>query len=100
MDENKFSSYCTILLIDDDNQSKIFGFFLKKNKCCIKYGDNRLIYVNILNEFKDIKKSYRINVIDLTNNYYNIDKSDTKKYCRILLIDDINTSRIFISVLY
>ena len=24
MDENKFSRYCTILLIDDDNHSKIF----------------------------------------------------------------------------
>ena len=47
--------------------------------------------------FKDIKKSYKINVIDLTNNYYNIDKSDIKKYCTILLKDDINTSRIFIS---
>ena len=52
--------------------------FLKKNKYYIKHGDNRSIYVNILNEFKDIKKSYKINVIDLTNNYCNIDKSDTK----------------------
>ena len=33
----------------------------------------------------------------MTNNYYNIDKSDIKKYCTILLKDDINTSRIFIS---
>ena len=32
----------------------------------------------------------------MTNNYYNIDKSDIKKYYTILLIDDINTSRIFI----
>ena len=24
MDKNKFSKYCTILLIDDDNHSKIF----------------------------------------------------------------------------
>ena len=71
--------------------------FLKKNKYYIKYGNNRSIYVNILNGFKDIKKSYKVNVIDLTNNYYNIDKSDIKKYCTILLIDDINTSRIFIS---
>ena len=92
MDENKFSRYCTILLIDDDNHSKIF--VSKKNKYYIKYGDNRSIYVNILNEFKDIKKSYKINVIDLTDNYYNIDKSDIKKHCTILLIDDINTSRI------
>ena len=86
---------CTILLIDDDNHSKIF--VPEANKYYIKYGDNRSIYANILNEFKDIKTSYKINVIDLSDNYYNIDKSDTKKYCTILLIDDIITSRIFIS---
>ena len=95
MDENKFGRYCTILLIDDDYHSKIF--VPEKNKYYIKYGDNRSIYVNILNEFKDIKKSHKINVIDLIDYYYNIDKSDTKKYFAILLIDDINTSRIFIS---
>ena len=86
---------CTILLIDDDNHSKIF--VPETNKYYIKYGDNRSIYANILNEFKDIKTSYKINVIDLSDNYYNIDKSDTKKYCTILLIGDIITSRIFIS---
>ena len=86
---------CTILLIDDDNHSKIF--VPETNKYYIKYGDNRSIYANILNELKDIKTSYKINVIDLSDNYYNIDKSDTKKYCTILLIDDIITSRIFIS---
>ena len=86
---------CTILLIDDDNHSKIF--VPETNKYYIKYGDNRSIYANILNEFKDIKTSYKINVIDLSDNYYNIDKSDTKKHCTILLIDDIITSRIFIS---
>ena len=32
----------------------------------------------------------------MTDNYYNTDKSDIKKYCSILLIDDINTSIIFI----
>ena len=53
--------------------------------------------MHILNRFKDIKKSYEINVTDLTDNYYNIDKSDIKKYCTILLIDDIKTIRIFIS---
>ena len=53
--------------------------------------------MHILNRFKDIKKSFEINVIDLTDNYYNIDKSDFKIYCTILLIDDINTSKIFIS---
>ena len=86
---------CAILLIDDDNHSKIF--VPETNKYYIKYGDNRSIYANILNEFKDIKTSYKINVIDFSDNYYNIDKSDTKKYCTILLIDDIITSRIFIS---
>ena len=86
---------CTILLIDDDNHSKIF--VPETNKYYIKYGDNRSIYANILNELKDIKTSYKINIIDLSDNYYNIDKSDTKKYCTILLIDDIITSRIFIS---
>ena len=86
---------CTILLIDDDNHSKIF--VPETNKYYIKYGDNRSIYANILNELKGIKTSYKINVIDLSDNYYNIDKSDTKKYCTILLIDDIITSRIFIS---
>ena len=95
MDENKFGRYSTILLIDDDNHGKIF--VSEKNKYYIKYGYNRSINVNILNEFKDTKKSYKINVIDLTNNYYNIYKSDTKKYCTVLLINDINASRIFIS---
>ena len=33
----------------------------------------------------------------MTDNYYKVDKSVIKKYCSILLIDDINTSRIFIS---
>ena len=63
-------------MIDDDNHGKIF--VSEKNKYYIKYGYNRSINVNILNEFKDTKKSYKINVIDLTDNYYNIDKSDTK----------------------
>ena len=79
-------------MTDGDNHSKTF--VSEKNNYYIKYGDNRSIYVNILNEFKDIKLSYKINIIDLTDNYYNIDKSDIKKYCTILLIDDINTSRI------
>ena len=60
----------------------------------IRYDHNKSICINILYRFKDIKKSYEINVIDLTGNYYNIDKSDIKKYCTILLID---ASRIFIS---
>ena len=95
MAKNKFSKYCTFFLIDDDNHSKIFIF--EQNKYYIRYDDNKSICINILNSFKDIKKSYKINVIDLTNNYYNVNKSDIKKYCTILEIDDINTSRIFIS---
>ena len=83
-----------MLLIDDNNQSKIF--VSKKYKYYCEYGNNRSIQVNILNEFKDIKKSHEI-VIDLSDNHYDIYKSDIKKYCTILLIDDINTSRIFIS---
>ena len=83
-----------MLLIDDNNQSKIF--VSKKYKYYCEYGNNRSIQVNILNEFKDIKKSHEI-VIDLSDNHYDIYKSDIKKYCIISLIDDINTSRIFIS---
>ena len=97
MDENKFrfSKYCTLLLIDDDdNHSKIF--ISEKNEYYTEYGDNRSIYINILNSFKDLRKSYEINVIDLTDNYYKIDISNIKKYCTILLIDDIHTGRIFI----
>ena len=88
MDKNNFSKYCTIFLIDDDNHSKIF--ISEKNKYYIRCDNNKSIRINILNRFKDIKKSYEINIIDLTDNYYNIDKSDIKKYCKILLIDDIN----------
>ena len=88
MDKNNFSKYCTIFLIDADNHSKIF--ISEKNKYYIRYDNNKSIRINILNRFKDIKKSYEINIIDLTDNYYNIDKSDIKKYCTILLIDDIN----------
>ena len=87
--------YCTLLLIDDDNHSKIF--ISEKNKYYIEYGDNRSAYRNILNSFKDIRKSYESNVIDLADNYYKIDISDIKKHCTILLIDDIYTGRIFIS---
>ena len=84
MDENKIIRYCTILLIYDDNHSKIF--VSEKNKYYREYGDNRSIHVNILNEFKDIKKSHEINVIDLSDNHYDIYKSDIKKHCIILLI--------------
>ena len=46
---------------------------------------------------KVLEKSYEIDVIDLTDNYYKIDISDIKKYCTILLIDDDNHNKIFIS---
>ena len=75
-------------------------FVSEKSKCYIKYSDNRSICLNFLYESKDIKNAYKINVIDLTDycyKYYNNYQSDIKKYCTILLIDDINTSRIFIS---
>ena len=55
-------------------------FISEKNEYCIRYDDNKSICINILNRFKDVKKCYEINVIDLTDNYYNIDKSDIKKY--------------------
>ena len=70
MRENKISRYCTILLIDDDNHSKIL--VPEKNKCYREYGDNRSININIFNEFKAIKKSHEINVIDLSDNHYDI----------------------------
>ena len=93
MDRNKFR-YCTLLLIDDDHHSKIF--ISEKDKYYIR-GDNKSIHVNILNEFKDIRNSYEINVKDVSDNYYNIVKPNIKKYCTILLIDDIHTGRIYIS---
>ena len=104
MDKNKFRFLKNnirffkdflLLLVDDDNHSKIF--ISEENKCCTKYGDNKSTHVKILNEFKGIRKSYEIDVIDLTDNYYKIDISDIKKYCTILLIDDDNHNKIFIS---
>ena len=97
MDGNisKLSMYCTLLLIDNNNHSKLF--ISKKNKYLIKYGEYRTMHLNILNSFKGIRKSHEIDVIDLTDNYYKIDISNIKKYCTILLIDDIYTGRKFIS---
>ena len=106
MDKNKFR-YCTLLLIDEYNHGRIF--ISEKNKYYIK-GDNKSIHIQILDKFRNIEKSYRINVIDtpsITDNYYKIDdatdnyyKNDRfgiKKYCTILLIDDDDHSKIFIS---
>ena len=94
MEGNKFRC-CTLLLIDDDNHSKIF--ISEKNKYYIKHDDNRLLRVKIKNRFKGIRQSYEINVHDITGNYHNTDKPSVIKYCTILLIDDIHTGRIYIS---
>ena len=53
--------------------------------------------IKILNKFKDIRKSYEIEFKDITDNYYNIDEPCILKYCTILLIDDDNHGKIFIS---
>ena len=93
MDENKFRS-CKPLLIDDDNNNKIF--ISEKNKYCIR-NYNKSIHIKILNKFKDIKKSHKINVNDITDNYYKINKHNIIKPCTILLIDEDDHSKIFIS---
>ena len=49
MHKNIFSKYCTILLIDDDNHSKIF--VSEKTKYSIRYDDNKSTCINILNRF-------------------------------------------------
>ena len=103
MDENKFRFLknkrffedCTFLLIDDDNHSKIF--ISEKNGYYIESDDDKSIQTKILNKFKDIRKSYNINVIGITDNYYKYDKPNIKKYCTLLLIDDYDHSKIFIS---
>ena len=94
MNKNKFR-YCTLLLTDEYNHSRIF--ISEKNRYYIRR-NNELIHLQILNEFKDIRKSYnKIDVIDKNNNYYKTDKSRIMKNCTILLIDNDNRSKIFIS---
>ena len=93
MDKNKFI-YCILLLIDNDNHSKIF--ISEENKYYTR-GDNKSIHAKIVNNFKDIRKSYGINVIDTTDNYYKINEPSIIKHCTILLIDDYNHSKTFIS---
>ena len=93
MDKNNFR-YCTLLLISDDNCSKIC--ISEGNKYYIK-NNNKSMHIKILNEFKDIRKSYGINVIDTTDNCYKINEPSIIKHCTILLIDDYNHSKIFIS---
>ena len=103
MDKNKFI-YCTLLLIDEYNHSRIF--ISEKNRYYIRR-DNKSIHIQILNEFKDIRKSYGINVYDTTDNYYKIydttdnyyeiDKPYILKYCTISLIDKDDHSKMFLS---
>ena len=94
MDENIITTYCTILLIDDDNHSKIF---ISEKNNFYSNDEDKIINMDIINRFKDIRKSYYdINVIDITDNHYKYDKSNTKKYCTLLLIDD-DHSKIIIS---
>ena len=92
-------------MIDGYNHNKLF--ISEKNKYYIR-DDNKSIQVQILNEFKDIKKSYGINVYDITNsncykidditiNYYKIDEPYIIKHCTILLIDYDDHSKMFIS---
>ena len=58
---------------------------------------NKSIHIKILNEFRDIKKSYKINVHDTTETYYKTNKLCIKKHSTILLIDDYDHSKMFIS---
>ena len=93
MEENKFR-YCKILLIDNDSNSKIF--ISEKNKYYVR-NYNKSIHIKILNKFRDIKKSYKINVNDTSDNYYKADIDCIKKHWTILLIDDYDHSKIFVS---
>ena len=95
MDKNKFR-YCTLLLINDQNHSKIF--ISKKNKYYIR-DDNELIRIKILNEFKDIRKSYKTNVKDITDDYYKTDEPHIIRHCTILLIDDDNLKFLIILII-
>ena len=62
MSKNKFT-YCTLLLIDEYNLSRIC--ISEENKYYIR-GDNKSIHIKILNEFKDIRKSSGIQLIIIT----------------------------------
>ena len=66
MNKNKFRC-CTLLLVDEYNHNRIF--ISEKNRYYIRR-DNKSIHLQILKEFKDIRKSYnKIVVIDTNNNY-------------------------------
>ena len=93
MEENKFR-YCKILLIDNNSNSKIF--ISEKNKYSVR-NYNKSIHIKILNKFRNIKKSYKVNVNDTSDNYYKTNIDCIKKHCSTLLIDDDDHSKIFIS---
>ena len=73
-------------------------FISEKNKYYIR-DDNTPVHVKLLNRFKNIRKFYETNVNakDITDNYYKIDRSCIIRHCTILLVDDDNHSKIFIS---
>ena len=81
-------------MIDDDNNNKMFTSEI--NKYYIR-GCSKLTHVKILDKFRDINKSHKINAIGTTDNYYKSDKYFTIKHCTILLIDDNDHSKMFIS---
>ena len=96
--DKKQIRYCTLLLINDYNHSKIY--ISAENMYYIKSDGS--VRWRIFNEFEDVRKSYgksyrKIKVIDESNNHCKSDGSDYIKYCTILLIDDDNHSNIFIS---
>ena len=91
MNKNKFR-YCTLLLINDDNHSKIF--VSEKNKYYTR-GVYKSIHIKILSEFEDIRKSYKFISSNMTDNYYRIDEPHIIKNCTILLIDDDDHSKVF-----
>ena len=67
MDKNEIT-YCTLLLTDNGNHSKIF--ISKENRYYIKNNNNnKSIHIKIFNKLKDIRKSYDINVNNITDNY-------------------------------
>ena len=59
MDKNKFR-YCTLLLIDENNHSRIF--ISEENRYYIRR-DNKSIHAQILNEFKDIRNLMELMLI-------------------------------------
>ena len=97
--DKKQIRYCTLLLINDYNHSKIY--ISEESKYYIR--SDGTVRLKIFNEFEDIKKSYKksyrkINIIDECDNYHcKSGRSDDIKHCAILLIYDDNHSNIFIS---